>query len=91
MHKITAAILAAIATLRGVALKVRARLIDAHVANLSKLEDKAKAEVSLAQEAKTRALDLYTFACKEIAEADAKVREVQLFVKEEAAKHGVTL
>lgn len=91
MHKITAAILAAFAALRGVALRVRARLIDAHVANLSKLEDKANAEVQAAEAAKTRAVDLYAFACKEIREADAKAREVATFVKAEAAKHGVTL
>jgi hypothetical protein len=91
MHQVTAAVLAAIASLRNVGIKVRARVVEMHVANLGAIIDRAKTDFSAAQEAKQKALDLYAFACKEINEADAKIREAQLFAKAEAAKHGATI
>jgi hypothetical protein len=91
MHQVTAAVLAAIASLRNVAIKVRARVVEMHVANLGAVIERAKSDFDAAQGAKQKALDLYAFACKEINEADAKIREAVAFAKAEAAKHGATL
>jgi plastocyanin len=91
MHKLTAAILAAIASLRNVALDVRQRVLDMHVSNLKALHTTSQKEVAAAEYAKKVAVDAYAFACKEIAEADEKVRDTVTFIKAEAAKHGVTL
>ena len=91
MHKLTAAILALFVAMRDVALKIRARLVNAHVNNLQSLSTRAVSDVHAAQDAKQKALDLYAFACKEIGEADQKVRETAAYVKAEAAKHGVAL